>query len=125
MALLYELTMLFIIWSFIKPFFVNKYTIAALVVVVLFLGAEWDGYSRASRKCHEAQLRAQIEQMQFDISTAKKAEADASSRSKVLDDQNAQLQDTVTKYADLLSKVPEPQRCGLDDRDVEWLSRVK
>lgn len=108
---------------FLLSFLVNRYTIGAAIALGLMLGAYWKGYTSASSRCHEAELRAQIASMKRDLAAWKAADEIEKLLQADLARQNRELQDMVTDYEKELALRPDTG-CRIDGRDVERLRRI-
>jgi hypothetical protein len=101
----------------------NKYTLGALAGVALLGGAYVAGYQKASQRCDEATLRAQIASLQRDIAQNTAAADVAKLLSQNIQKENKLLQEKVKDYEVDLAKRPNPS-CTIDKRDADRLRSI-
>lgn len=102
---------------------VNRYTVGAAIALVLLLGSYWKGYSTASGRCHEAELRTQLATMARDLTAWKAADDIERMLRADLEKQNRELQDMVRDYEKELLLRPAPG-CVLSPSDADRLRGI-
>ena len=110
--------------AFLLPLLVNRYTIGAAIAVGLILGAYWKGYSAASARCHDAELRAIIATQARDLKAWAAADKVAKDEQARMAAELIELQQMVTDYEKELLLRPAPA-CSLTPDDVRALERVR
>lgn len=108
---------------FLLSLLLNRYTIGALLVAGLAVGAYWKGYSTAAGNCRDAELRAQIAAMERDLAAWKAADDVEKLLQRELDEQNADLQDKVKQYELELQNRPNGG-CTLGPDDIGRLHGI-
>ena len=109
--------------AFLLPLLLNRYTVGAVIVLGLLLGAYYKGYSTASQNCHEAQLRAVIATQARDLKAWELADATAKDEQARLASELIELQQMVTDYEKELLLKPAPA-CALSDDDARRLRGI-
>lgn len=110
--------------TFLLPLLVNRYTIGAVIALGLILGAYWKGYSAASARCHDAELRAIIATQARDLKAWESADAAAKDEAARLAAELIELQQMVQDYEKELLLKPAPN-CALSADDVRALERLR
>lgn len=110
--------------SLILSLLLNRYVLGGLIGLGLLLGAYWKGYSTASARCHDAELRAIIATQARDLKAWEAADKAAKDEQARLIAENIELNNLVTDYEKELLLKPAPA-CRLDQRDVDALNRVR
>lgn len=109
--------------AFLLPLLVNRYTLGAVIALGLILGAYWKGYSAASARCHDAELRAIIATQARDLKAWESADAAAKDEAARLAAELIELQQMVTDYEKELLLKPAPA-CTLSDADADRLRGI-
>jgi hypothetical protein len=109
---------------FLLPLIMNRYTVGAVIALGLILGAYWKGYSAASARCHDAELRAIIATQARDLKAWEAADSAAKDEQARLAAEMIELQNMVTDYEKELLLKPVPA-CSLTPDDVRALERVR
>lgn len=95
-----------------------KPCLIALAVGIALFSAHWLGAHKARIECQEAQLRARLANKQADLDNARKAEADAKSRAKAIEDNASDQRKEDAEYIASLKARPA---CDLTDADIRGL----
>jgi hypothetical protein len=101
----------------------NRYVLGSLVIGALIGGAYYKGYSSASLRCHDGELRAQIATMQRDMAAWRAADEVERMLQADLARDNADLQQKVTDYETDLATRPNPG-CALSPADADRLRGI-
>lgn len=109
--------------AFLMPLLLNRYTVGAVIVLGLLMGAYWKGYSTAAQKCHEAELRAIIATQARDLKAWELADSVAKDEQARLAAEMIELQQMVTDYEKELLLKPAPA-CTLSDDDARRLRGI-
>jgi hypothetical protein len=109
--------------AFLLPLLLNRYTVGAVIAIGLILGAYWKGYSAASARCHDAELRAIIATQARDLKAWEAADTAAKDEAARLAAELIELQQMVTDYEKELLLRPAPD-CRLGADDVERLRGI-
>lgn len=102
----------------------NRYTAAGAIALGLLAGAYWKGYSVASAKCQDAELKAEIAAMQRDFAAWRAADQIETILQQQIEAERNDLQDKVAKYETELGSRTDG-RCSLNDRDVRSLDGLR
>jgi hypothetical protein len=109
--------------AFLLPLLLNRYTLGAVIALGLILGAYWKGYSAASARCHDAELRAIIATQARDLKAWESADAAAKDEAARLAAELIELQQMVTDYEKEILLKPAPA-CTLSDVDADRLRGI-